>query len=337
MELSSIQNIGVGETRIPTSEHLRARSVFLTPPHRDRSWELGFGRTCGLLPKPPMLLALSRATLLRTVALLPALTTLPSPAAEPAEPARVFQSDDKSWDVTLPPSWTLEGSSVRTPVPRLFTFHAGRGKADVSVTVDLGKFGTSLREAYGTPEQAAAALTADRGSVLSAEAVPGRVKGSTYYLVRWERAGGSRCVTKLGVQQNRRYELTASAAGEPGAEAEMEAIVASFNVFPVNAICISQSNKGNVPVSVCTPPLLQLLYRSPKRRRRRRARVGTPFWPTAAALRRRDLATEPRKTAALERRGERASACRTIGQWSSREASAVALSAIGPHAALAGP
>ena len=57
---------------------------------------------------------------------------------------------------------------------------------------------------------------------------------------------------KLGVQQNRVYQLAIALPSSPSSaevEAEAAGILDSFKCFPINIICISQSNKGIVPVA----------------------------------------------------------------------------------------
>ena len=63
------------------------------------------------------------------------------------------------------------------------------------------------------------------------------------------RLGGRKaCVTKQSVQQGRRYQLTLRTDPANGAaQQEVDGIVASFSSFPVNFICLGQSNKGNAP------------------------------------------------------------------------------------------
>ena len=210
--------------------------------------------------------ALSRAALLRTAALLPAVCLDFGNGVHPAQAATSkfinpltgdskasWQSDDKSFDFSVPAGWTVK-EEPRGSAGHLISASASRdaGGAELEVVCDLGKFGKSLAE-YGTVEKAAERLLAEqpgggKTELLSATKVPCAIKGSFYYLYTYT-AGGKACVTKQSVQQGRRYQLTLRNDPAKGAaQQEVDAIVASFNAFPVNFICLGQSNKGDAPV-----------------------------------------------------------------------------------------
>ena len=210
--------------------------------------------------------ALSRAALLRTAALLPAVCLDFGNGVHPAQAATSkfinpltgdskasWQSDDKSFDFSVPAGWTVK-EEPRGSAGHLISASASRdaGGAELEAVCDLGKFGKSLGE-YGTVEKAAERLLAEqpgggKTELLSATKVPGAIKGSFYYLYTYT-AGGKACVTKQSVQQGRRYQLTLRNDPAKGAaQQEVDAIVASFNAFPVNFICLGQSNKGDAPV-----------------------------------------------------------------------------------------
>jgi hypothetical protein len=208
---------------------------------------------------------LSRAALLRTAALLPAVC-LDFGAAHAAAHAAAtskfinpltgdskasWQSDDKSFDFSVPSGWTVR-EEPRGNAGHLISASATRdaGGAELEVVCDIGKFGSNLAE-YGKVEKAAERLLAEQPGgpteLRSATKIAGAVKGSFYYLYHYT-AGGKACVTKQSVQQGRRYQLTLRSDPTNGAaQQEVDAIVASFNSFPVNFICLGQSNKGNAP------------------------------------------------------------------------------------------
>lgn len=209
-----------------------------------------------------MRLELSRAALLRTAAFLPAasidLAVLPASAATSkfvnpltGDTKASWQSDDKSFDFSVPSGWTVT-ENARGSAGHLISAAAKRnaGGSELEAVCDLGKFGTSLDPPYPKVDKAAELLLAAQPGpteLSSATKVPGAVKGSFYYVFRYK-AAGKACVTKQTVQQNRRYQLTVRSDPTNAAlQEDAEAIVSAFNVFPVNFICLGQSNKGSAP------------------------------------------------------------------------------------------
>ena len=161
-----------------------------------------------------------------------------------------WQSDDKSFDFSVPSGWVVE-ENPRGAAGHLISATAKRSCAQLEASCDLGKFGTSLA-AYATVDRAAQLLLdAQPGptELLSATRVPGAVKGSFYYVHRYL-AAGKECASKQTVLQNRLYQLTVRSdtpSMSPALREEVDGIVAAFNAFPVNFIGIGQSNGGKVP------------------------------------------------------------------------------------------
>ena len=168
------------------------------------------------------------------------------------------QADDKSWDFTLPSrQWTLDGRPPRSEAPFfLFRVRGARGGSEAAeaaqfdLTVDLGKARSvaELGKVGAVGERLRASLP-QPATLERAEARPGAIRGSLYYEFELGTATGLRLV-KIGVQQGRTYTLAVDLAAEPSATARTEAIslVDSFKCFPVNIICITQSNGGTTPV-----------------------------------------------------------------------------------------
>jgi hypothetical protein len=88
------------------------------------------------------------------------------------------------------------------------------------------------------------------GSVERAEIVAGTVRGSRYYEYTLKTPSGRR-QTRLGVYQGRLYSLAVDLPSSASAalQDEANALISSFKAFPVNIICLSQSNGGSTPVS----------------------------------------------------------------------------------------
>jgi hypothetical protein len=201
---------------------------------------------------------LSRSALLRSLAV-PAL----APQAARAVIGEVtgpgfFQADDKSWDVTLPPSWA-PGSDTRAEPEHVFHLRAMRssGGASLDVFVDKVKKGAKQLnelgklEAVGQRYAASLQPNLQPASLQSAAEVSGIIRGSRYYQYAFATAGGGTARLKLGVQQNRVYALYVFLPAKSSAEVEAEAagIVDSFKCFPVNIFCLGQSNSGTAPAS----------------------------------------------------------------------------------------
>ena len=77
--------------------------------------------------------------------------------------------------------------------------------------------------------------------------------GLDTFEVRMQAADGSMRVVKLGLQQSRLTQLTVSLpAGPPaGLLDEVDALVSSFEVYPLNLGCLRASNEGPPPPTIC--------------------------------------------------------------------------------------
>eukprot|EP00316_Scyphosphaera_apsteinii_P016569 CAMPEP_0119342298 /NCGR_PEP_ID=MMETSP1333-20130426/104422_1 /TAXON_ID=418940 /ORGANISM="Scyphosphaera apsteinii, Strain RCC1455" /LENGTH=203 /DNA_ID=CAMNT_0007354485 /DNA_START=93 /DNA_END=704 /DNA_ORIENTATION=- len=171
----------------------------------------------------------------------------PAVAGEPARPVKpedtFYQSEDKSFDFIVPKGWSIteagfmrQGEDPRRFFPvHLFKVTASDSSSHVEVTVDLG-YGTSLRD-LGTPEVAVQRLLpflpGPPAQVKSVERVQGAVKGSSFLLVRTEDGRA----LKVAVIQKRLFAMSSSG---PSAEAVLE----TFQAWPINIFCQSQSNSG---------------------------------------------------------------------------------------------
>ena len=58
-------------------------------------------------------------------------------------------------------------------------------------------------------------------------------------------------LVKMDAKQGRTYKLAVAlpAKASPELQAEARELISSFKCFPVNAICIGQSNSGATPVA----------------------------------------------------------------------------------------
>ena len=204
---------------------------------------------------------LSRSVFLRQLAAPAAVTPLLAPWALPAaasEPFRAvgadetfYQSDDKSFDFIAPKGWVVpeagfakDGTNPRRFHPEhLFKVTATKDKSSVEVTVDLG-YGASL-ETLGAPAAAAQRLLPylpgpPAKSVASVERVAGKVKGSSYLLLRTDDGRA----LKAAVIQKRLFAMA-------GSGPDAEAVLDTFQVFPTNIFCQGASNKGG-PITTGT-------------------------------------------------------------------------------------
>ena len=164
------------------------------------------------------------------------------------------QADDKSWDFTLPSrEWELAASPPPRSEHPAKLFHvlgkrigAEPANLELEVTTE-GMGGKKSLSELGTVDAVGARLY---GSVERAEVVPGTVRGSRYYEYTLKTPNGQR-QTRLGVYQGRLYSLAVDLPSSPSAALQEEAnrLIASFKAFPVNIICLSQSNGGSTPVS----------------------------------------------------------------------------------------
>ena len=182
------------------------------------------------------------------------LLTLPSRAS-----ASAIQADDKSFDFVLPDgTWRTSGLRRGEP-PQLFLQTAqrvdGQARLEVAVSFATGsdwglKFQPKKLSDLGSVEVVGARLQAQDASsakLLRAEKTSGGgLFAVTCYEYRFELAQGGRQAVKLALQQGRLYRLTITC--EPTAPdallSEVDGIVGSFRAFPLNAGCLSQSNRG---------------------------------------------------------------------------------------------
>ena len=228
---------------------------------------------------------LSRAAAVRTLlATLPVspLLSLPALSAPNSAPnsgaaadsrsatAGVFQSDDKSFRLALPSAaWQLD----ETPLPRAEMptryFHlrgarpggaggaggAGGGGVALEVVVEPSTGPKRLAE-LGSLDAVAEQLVAtwpQPGTLLSAEKI-GRPNmfALDSYQVRFK-TGTQQQVVRLALQQSRRYQLFVSLPMEAdeAVAREVDALVASFEAYPLNLGCLRASNEGVPPVAIC--------------------------------------------------------------------------------------
>ena len=171
-----------------------------------------------------------------------------------------FQSDDKSWDFTLPSAaWKVDQSvAPRAEHPkRLFHVFGGRTSgASFEVTVEPNDGRKSAAE-LGKIDKVAEKLAAKvGGSLEKSDIVEGlingeRIKGSKYYLLEYRLANGGTTLVKLDAKQSRTYTIAATLPSSASADVKAEALslVESFKSFPVNIMCVTQSNGGNIPAS----------------------------------------------------------------------------------------
>lgn len=184
------------------------------------------------------------------LSLSPLLPRTASAAGEVVAPAfSKYQSDDKSWDLSLPAGWRLdEKMAVRGEFPEhIYHVRAARSDGSAALDVLVDKTKAPLKELGADAETVGRAFGAG-AQLASASLEPGAVKGSSYYEFSYTNGAGRRRL-KLGLQQNRLYSLSVSTQGSATADvrSEVEQIVASFKAFPVNIICIGQSNGGTIP------------------------------------------------------------------------------------------
>jgi hypothetical protein len=165
-----------------------------------------------------------------------------------------LQADDKSWDITLPSTW-MPSTNLRAEAEHVFHLRAARssGGASLEVLVDKVKGKTTLKDLGSLEVVGQRYAVTPSAELVSSAVVPGPIRGSTYYEYTYAHpAGGGTTRLKLGVQQNRVYQLAIALPSSPSSaevEAEAAGILDSFKCFPINIICISQSNKGIVPVA----------------------------------------------------------------------------------------
>lgn len=201
-------------------------------------------------------------------------TTLPRQSFA-AEGPILFEADDKSFTFELPPRWfpATPADKERESTGHLIAVRAGRSDqaATVQAIVDGGfrgrKYGSSLSD-LGPIKTIADGLVTDSllmddeaksAAVVSAE--KSGFGGSVYYIIRYQ-VGGKPAIAKLTVLQQRLYCVTVRAT-QPALPsffddeaspllADMDYIINSYSVVPVNYPCLDASSKGNVPAAgVC--------------------------------------------------------------------------------------
>ena len=204
------------------------------------------------------------------------LGALAAPAVAAALPTDgiKFLADDMTFTFDLPPGWvgTTPPERERSSEGHLIAVNAQRrdGAAGVQAIVDGGfrgrRYGSSIRD-LGQLEAVAQELvkevlladdSAALAGVISSERTAFR--GTTYYTVRYQ-VSNRPAIAKLTVLQQRLYCLkvitskTAPATffdEDSPLRDEMEAIVDSYGVVPVNAPCVDASDQGRVPdAGVC--------------------------------------------------------------------------------------
>ncbi len=194
--------------------------------------------------------SLPRADFVRAAIALPLLVPLPTPA---------FQSDDKSFDFALPPSWKLDAAPPRGDPSHLFCVRAARsdGVAQLEMTVDADSGPKGGISALGSVDTLGLSLLSSQpqpAKLVSASKVPGSAPfAAGTYELRYAIGASQQRVVKLARAQQRLFKLAVALPAEPSDEvrAEVESILQSWKAFPVNAGCLSQSNRGAVLPGVC--------------------------------------------------------------------------------------
>jgi len=183
-----------------------------------------------------------------------ALLTVPASPLLPL-PAVGFQADDKSFSLDVPQSWQLDPRPPRAEQPTtLFRVLGSRADAAFVATVEpsavkrLGELGSldAVAKRYVASQPQPATL-------LQAAKVP---RPSMFAIDMYElrlRTGSTEQVVRLGLQQSRMYKLavTLPAAPSPELKAEAEALVQSYQAFPLNIGCLRESNAGTLLPGVC--------------------------------------------------------------------------------------
>ena len=166
------------------------------------------------------------------------------------------QSDDKSWDFTLPnPAWSVTAGNARAEHPKRI-FHvmvSGPSGSGAELTVDPLKGARGLADLGAVKEYGEKSLLSQQppqSELLGAEVVPGSVKGSKYYAIQYKLPAGVIKSYRITAKQGRVYSFAVSTPSSPSAtlEADAQALLTSFKAFPVNIICITQSDSGTAPV-----------------------------------------------------------------------------------------
>lgn len=205
------------------------------------------------------MVALSRSALIRRLLIaVPASRLVAPPLPAHALIGEVIgegfvQGDDKSWDFTLPSKkWKIdETKSPRAEHPQRLFHVTGARDGGASLDLIVQPSGKRSASEIGKVDAVASQLAPSYGEVISSEVVPGVVRGSKYYVMKYARSDGGSTLLKLDAKQGRTYSLAVSLPKKPSADLQAEAdeLIASFKCFPVNAFCIAQSNGGSTPAS----------------------------------------------------------------------------------------
>ena len=192
----------------------------------------------------------TRSELIRTSALFAALPSMrPRPAV-----AVFYQAEDKSWDVTFPDTWTVEGVQPRNDPMHFMHVAATRpdfSAAKVDIFVDKVKF-KSLKDLgqLNTVANQFQLKQPQPATLVDAVNVPrpGPFSTSSYKFRYTTNNGATLTAVKVAVKQERLYQLVASlpAQAPTSLQEEVQSIVDSFKAFPLNAGCLAQSNRGGV-------------------------------------------------------------------------------------------
>ena len=174
-------------------------------------------------------------------------------------PASAFQADDKSFSLAVPPTWQLDPAPPRVGQPqhpmlfRVVGSAAGGGRFEATVEPSLKK---QLAE-LGSLEAVAKRyleLQPQPAALLGATKVPRpNMFGLQMYELRFSTGPAQQRVVRLALTQSRLYQLVVSLPAEPTREqqAEAEALVASFEDYPLNIGCLRGSNAGAPLPGVC--------------------------------------------------------------------------------------
>mgnify|MGYP001208605340 CR=1 FL=1 len=200
---------------------------------------------------------LSRSTAcalgVRALLMLPVSPLLPLPAS-------AFQADDKSFSLAVPPTWQLDPLPPRAGQPQRIFRVVGScpGGGDFEATVEPSP--TKRLAELGSLDAVASRYLASQPQpavLLGATKVPRpNMFAMDMYELRFSTGPAQQAqqrVVRLGLQQSRRYELVVSLPAEPtrAIQVEAEALVASFQAFPLNIGCLRQSNAGTPLPGVC--------------------------------------------------------------------------------------
>ena len=163
-----------------------------------------------------------------------------------------YQADDKSWDLTLPSTkWKISTTVPRAEHPERIFHVSGARDGGAAFEVTVVPSGAKSEAELGKVDAVGAKLSKQFGELKSADVVAGAVKGSQYYVLRYQQSAGGTTTVKLDAKQGRTYMLAVSLPAPSSSEVQTEAdaLVESFKCFPINIICITQSNSGTTPVA----------------------------------------------------------------------------------------